>query len=84
MFLSIPGDGHCHPNERTWGFEGDQLVFYHEDGTATTRFSTLYTQGNVMIHEGAFLPDPAITHRLEERSAGVPPGSYVSWLVPEP
>jgi DUF1680 family protein len=76
-------DGHSHPNERTWGFEGDDLVFYHEDGTATTRFSTLYTQGNVMTHRGTFLPVPAITHLLEERAAGVPPGSYVSWLVAE-
>jgi Beta-L-arabinofuranosidase, GH127 len=77
-------DGHCHPNEHTWGYDGDDLVFFHTNGSATTRFTMFRTQGNVMIHEGTFLPDPAITHRLEERAAGVPPGSFVSWLARAP
>jgi mannose-6-phosphate isomerase-like protein (cupin superfamily) len=77
-------DGHCHPNEHTWGYEGDDLAFYGANGAVTTRFTTFRTQGNTMIHEGTFLPISEITHRLEERAAGVPPGSYVSWLERAP
>ena len=74
-------DGHQHPNERTWGFEDDTLVFYDSDGRASTRFTTFRAQGGVMRYEGPYLGNPAITHALTERGADFELGSsYVVWL----
>ncbi len=78
-------DGHRHSNETRWGTEGNDVAFYGADGSVTTRFTTMRSRGSVMVYEGTFALDPAITHRLEERAAGYPlGGGYVSWLVPAP
>ena len=74
-------DGHQHPNERTWRFEEDTLVFYDSDGRASTRFTTFRAQGGVMSYAGPYLGNPTITHALTERGAGFELGSsYVVWL----
>jgi DUF1680 family protein len=59
-------DGHSHPNEARWGLEGDVLVFYAEDGTATTRFTETRVSLGRVDFVGEFVQDASITHELSE------------------
>lgn len=57
--------GYSHPNEARWGFEGDTVVFYAQDGTPTTRFTWLSMESGRMILRG-FFANRQITHVLRE------------------
>ena len=80
----LPGgriDGHLHPNEARWSLDGDDILFQRADGAVTTRLAPRACRDGIMLFEGVFELNRAITHRLEERAVGWPltPG-YVSWL----
>jgi hypothetical protein len=61
--------GSTHPNETRWAFEDTLLTFYNAAGSPTTRFTPVYTAGDRTHLEGAFLPDPTITHVLTQLDA---------------
>ena len=71
--------GYTHPNESRWGFEGDVLVFYAQDGTPSTRFSwSQHWQDGRQILRGVALFDRRIVHVLREddtSARGRAPGS---------
>ena len=61
--------GSTHPNETRWAFEDTRLTFYNAAGAPTTRFTPVYTPGDRTHLKGAFLPDPTITHILNQLDA---------------
>ena len=63
--------GHTHPNEFRWGVEAGTLVFYRQDGQASTRFSWAIRENRRRVLRGVFLFDRSITHVLSELDAGV-------------
>ena len=58
--FSVP----THPNETRWGMEGDALVFYGADGSASTRFTEIQMLNGRTLRSGQFLYDGEITHEL--------------------
>lgn len=61
-------EGHSHSNEARWGLDRNQLlVFYRQDGVATTRFGIERLSPKPGILKGAFLFAENITHTLTEK-----------------
>ncbi|MBI4776311.1 MAG: hypothetical protein HY788_19380 [Deltaproteobacteria bacterium] len=60
-------EGYSHPNESRWGYEGDTVVFYHQSGSPTCRFTSAGQEAGGIVLRGSFLPDPGITHVLREK-----------------
>lgn len=57
-----------HPNESRWGLEGDSLVFYHESGEPSCRFTSVGIEHEKTVLSGPLLFDPsgATQHVLRE------------------
>jgi tetratricopeptide (TPR) repeat protein len=47
--------GYTHPNETSWGYEGSNLIFYHESGKAATRFNSFKKENGKWVISGPFL-----------------------------
>jgi DUF1680 family protein len=65
----LPGGavaGHAHPNESTWTLEGNTLIFHAQDGTPSTRFTSIASEHGRAVWAGQFLFDPSLTHVLRE------------------
>jgi DUF1680 family protein len=58
--------GYFHPNEASWGMEGDILVFYNMDRRATTRFESQRTRRGKTVLRGGLVGNPSIEHVLVE------------------
>ncbi len=59
-------EGYYHPNESRWDFEGDIVVFYHESGEPSCRFTAIHSEGGRLIMSGPLLFDPETIHVLTE------------------
>ena len=72
IFLLPDGtiSGYSHPNESRWGLEnnGQTLVFYNENGVASTRFTSVQTVEGRLVLTGQYLfgATAAATHVLRE------------------
>jgi hypothetical protein len=58
--------GYSHPNEARWGFEGNVLVFFAQDGRPSTRFTWVSLRDGRQQLRGVFLFDRRIVHVLSE------------------
>lgn len=58
-----------HPNESRWGLEGASLVFYHESGEPSCRFTSVDIEHGKTVLSGPLLFDPggATQHVLREK-----------------
>lgn len=59
-----------HPNETRWGLEGSTLVFYHESGEPSTRFTEMQREDGKVVLSGRLLltpPQEVVIHVLKER-----------------
>jgi hypothetical protein len=71
--------GYSHPNEARWGLEGDTLVFFAQDGRASTRFTTISIEEGKMKYKGqSLISEQQIIHILSEIDFAWNP--YISWL----
>jgi len=70
MYLKPDGTiaGYSNPNENRWRFEGNELLFYHEDGRVSTRFNTFKKDQGKWVISGPFQLWGAITHILTQLS----------------
>lgn len=59
-------EGYYHPNESRWGIEEGILVFYHESGEPSCRFTAASTEDGRTVLSGPLLFDPDVTHVLRE------------------
>jgi hypothetical protein len=57
------------PNESSWGRIGDAPAFFGPTGEPTTVFDRAEVRDGRMHYSGTFLPDPGITHVLDELPA---------------
>ena len=56
-----------HPNEARWGLEDNILVFYHQDGQPSTRFTEMSREGGKITLSGRLLlTDETVYHVLKE------------------
>lgn len=56
-----------HPNESTWRLEDGTLVFYHESGVPSTRFTSIQREdGKIILSGRLLLPghEPVVIHVL--------------------
>lgn len=58
--------GYYHPNESRWDLEDAIVVFYHENGEPSCRFTSLRTENGKMVLSGPLLFDPQTIHVLKE------------------
>jgi hypothetical protein len=59
-----------HPNESRWGLENGTLVFFHESGVPSTRFTEMRREAGKIILSGPLLlpsDQPVVLHVLRER-----------------
>ena len=60
-------EGIDHPNEARWGLEDRILVFYHQDGQPSTRFTeTALEEGKITLSGRLLLGDGIVYHVLRE------------------
>jgi DUF1680 family protein len=59
-------DGHAHPNEAWWGWEGGLPVLGTAEGTVTTRFVWHTRENGKMVLRGRSEVDGTIVHELRE------------------
>ena len=59
-------EGYYHPNESRWDLEDDIVVFYHESGEPSCRFTSLHTEHGKTVLSGPLLFDPQVIHVLKE------------------
>jgi DUF1680 family protein len=73
LLLQVDGRivGHTHANEVRWDTDGGRLVFYAQDGRASTRFNWVSRENGQRVLRGTFLFDRSITHVLEELDTSV-------------
>jgi hypothetical protein len=71
--------GYSHGNEARWGFEGDELVFYSQNGTPSTRFTWASVEDGRLVLRGVFLFDHRIEHLLTQDDANDWAGVWQFW-----
>lgn len=60
-------EGIDHPNEARWGLEDNMLVFYHQDGQPSTRFTEMSREeGRLTLSGRLLLTDEVVIHVLRE------------------
>ena len=57
-------EGYSHPNESRWGFQNGTVIFYHQSGQPSCRFSETRQMDGRLVLSGPFLSRPDITHVL--------------------
>lgn len=63
-------NGIGHPNESRWGIEDGTLVFFHEDGRPSTRFTEVFREAGKVVLRGRLLlteGDEEVVHVLKEQ-----------------
>ena len=59
-------EGHSHPNEARWDFDGDTLTFFTSTGLASTRFTLRLLENGKQLLSGWSLLDGRVRHMLSE------------------
>jgi DUF1680 family protein len=58
--------GYTHPNESSWGYDGDFLTFFAQNGAPSTRFTLRLEQHGKQVLSGFSLLDPSVRHLLSQ------------------
>ncbi|CAN7793515.1 glycoside hydrolase family 127 protein [Paraburkholderia hospita] len=59
-------DGHSHPNEARWGFDGDTFTFFTATGVPSTRFIVRTVQYGHSVLSGMSLIDASVRHVISQ------------------
>ena len=58
--------GYSNANEARWGFDGDLITFFAQNGAPSTRFAMRLQQHAKQVLSGVSLLDPSVCHLLSE------------------
>jgi Beta-L-arabinofuranosidase, GH127 len=71
--------GHSHPNEARWGFEGDTLTFFTSGGVPSTRFTARVLEHGKQVLSGLSLLDSKVRHLLSEVDLAISNKTWQFW-----
>jgi DUF1680 family protein len=71
--------GYSHPNEARWGFDGDTLTFFTNNGAPSTRFTFRTVENGKQVLSGASLLDGKVRHILSEVDLGISDKIWQFW-----